>query len=67
MNLDEKFLATLRCPVTRQALRIAPPDVLARLDPPLDAGLIREDGRVVYPVRNGIPVLLADEAIMLPP
>lgn len=30
---------------------------------PLDDGLVREDGQVVYPVDDGIPVLLADEAI----
>ena len=32
---------------------------------PLDGGLIREDGRLLYPVRDGIPVMLIDEAIEL--
>ena len=31
------------------------------------AGLIREDGRVFYPVRNGIPLLVPGEAIALTP
>ena len=32
---------------------------------PLDAGLLRSDGRMLYPVFNGIPNMLVDEAIPL--
>jgi uncharacterized protein YbaR (Trm112 family) len=32
----------------------------------LDAGLIRADGKYVYPVRHNIPVMLVEEAIPLP-
>ncbi|GMQ80488.1 MAG: Trm112 family protein [Planctomycetia bacterium] len=32
---------------------------------PLECGLIREDGQVLYPVIDGIPILLMDEAIPL--
>lgn len=35
------------------------------VDRPLEAGLVREDGQVVYPVRDTIPVLLIDEGIGL--
>lgn len=32
----------------------------------LDAGLIRSDGKFLYPVRHDIPIMLVDEAIPLP-
>ncbi len=31
----------------------------------LDGGLVRGDGKALYPVRNKVPVLLVDEAIRL--
>ena len=31
----------------------------------LDGGLVREDGKFLYPVREGIPIMLIDEAIAL--
>jgi uncharacterized protein len=31
----------------------------------IDAGLVRSDGRFLYPVRHDIPVMLIDEAIPL--
>lgn len=31
----------------------------------ISAGLVREDGALLYPIRNGIPVLLLDEALPL--
>jgi uncharacterized protein YbaR (Trm112 family) len=32
---------------------------------PIPEGLVREDGAVLYPVRDDIPVMLLDEAIPL--
>ena len=32
---------------------------------PIDEGLIREDDKVLYPVREDIPIMLIDEAIEL--
>ena len=31
----------------------------------LDGGLVRADGRALYPVRRNVPVLLVDEAVAL--
>ena len=31
----------------------------------IEAGLVREDGLVLYPVKDDIPVMLIDEAILL--
>lgn len=32
---------------------------------PLEVGLVRDDGLVLYPVREDIPVMLIDESIQL--
>lgn len=32
----------------------------------IDGGLVRADGKVLYPVRQGIPVMLVDEGLGLP-
>jgi uncharacterized protein YbaR (Trm112 family) len=36
-----------------------------KVEKPLQAGLVREDGKLLYPVIDEIPVLLVDEAILL--
>jgi uncharacterized protein YbaR (Trm112 family) len=48
--LDDETIALLRCPVTRSRLRLE------------GNFLIGEVGGLRYPVRGGIPVLLAEEA-----
>ncbi len=51
-RLDPALLATLVCPLTRGPLRRD-----------ADMGeLISEDAQLAYPIRNGVPVLLVDEA-----
>jgi uncharacterized protein YbaR (Trm112 family) len=35
------------------------------LQNPLDGGLVREDGALLYPIIDDIPVLLRDDAILL--
>jgi uncharacterized protein YbaR (Trm112 family) len=32
---------------------------------PISGGLVREDGKLVYPIRDDIPIMLIDEAILL--
>lgn len=63
------LLEILRCPATRQPLAMAPAEVLARVNAgrsePILAGLVRADGKMLYPIRDRIPVLLVDEAISL--
>jgi uncharacterized protein YbaR (Trm112 family) len=63
--IDPELLALLCCPETKQPLRIATAEELARVN--LPAGLIRKDGRVIYPIDDGIPVLLLDAAVPVPP
>jgi uncharacterized protein YbaR (Trm112 family) len=48
--IDEETLALLRCPVTHSKLHLE------------EGYLVAEVGGLCYPVRNGIPVLLAEEA-----
>ena len=72
-----ELLQILRCPETMQRVRVATAaeiapfaeQIRARLGNPLELpvqeGLIREDGQVLYPIRNGIPVMLLEEAIRI--
>ncbi|MDZ4774622.1 MAG: hypothetical protein SGI72_15960 [Planctomycetota bacterium] len=32
---------------------------------PIQAGLVRKDGKVLYPIQDRIPILLVDESILL--
>jgi uncharacterized protein YbaR (Trm112 family) len=36
-----------------------------KVDKPLAEGLVREDGKVLYPVDDGIPVMLIEESLTL--
>lgn len=34
-----------------------------KVEESIQGGLVREDGRILYPIRDGIPVMLIDEAL----
>jgi uncharacterized protein YbaR (Trm112 family) len=39
----------------------------ATVTEPIDGGLVRADGKLLYPIRDEIPIMLVEEAIPLPP
>lgn len=72
-------IGLLRCPISAQALKAAPEKLLRELQAlqqqgslrarggeiaePFDGGLLTADGAWFYPIRGGIPVMLAGEAV----
>ncbi|MDH3378636.1 MAG: Trm112 family protein [Gammaproteobacteria bacterium] len=80
MSVDPKLLEILRCPVTKQTVRLLSKDKLtvlnaaiaggdvsyidgSKIEAPLDEALITDNGRTVYRVDDGIPVMLEDMGI----
>lgn len=79
-HIAAALLDLLCCPETRQPLRVADGALLTHLEAtsprnrrgdavplPLEGGLIRQDGEILYPLRQGIPVLLLEEGIPISP
>lgn len=58
----DDVLSRVNRAVANGSLRTRGGDVVRE---PLEEGLVREDGRVLYPIRDGIPIMLIDEAIVL--
>ena len=76
--MDKKLLDIVCCPLTRLPLQLLDGTRLARLNAAIEGGgvragmrprttlsptLVTRDGRLVYPVREGIPILLEEESI----
>ena len=65
-SLTQEFVDLLRCPATGQRLIEAPDSLGVRLRlrrPDSERWLLRVDGRAAYPVCEGLPLLLEEEAI----
>ena len=52
MNVDPKLLEILVCPVTKEPLRYDRDN----------QELVSEKARIAFPIRDGIPIMLTDEA-----
>mgnify|MGYP003594310808 FL=1 len=77
--MDKKLLDILACPVTRQPLALLDGDKLKALNAAIEAGnvrfgdhvqtlalreaLVTRDGRRIYRIDDGIPVLLPEEGV----
>ncbi|MDR1813115.1 MAG: Trm112 family protein [Candidatus Fibromonas sp.] len=61
--ISKDLLEILCCPVTKQPLQEASAEELEKLK--LDAALVTIDKKRAYPVRQNIPVLLAEECIAI--
>ena len=59
---DDQFVSELNSDIQEGKVHNAGGVTLTRL---LDGGLLREDQKVIYPIVDGIPALLNDEAIKL--
>ena len=68
--MDPDYLSLLMCPTTRSSLRVATDAEIERANrhcegESIEAGLVNETGSLLYPIRDGIPVLLVAESIAL--
>lgn len=61
--MDASLLDLVCCPETHQLLRFATTDELTKLS--IENAVVREDGRIAYPIRDGIPLLIVEEQLTL--
>jgi len=58
--VDDATVAKINEAIARGEIKNRAGDVV---DDSIDAGLMREDGAYMYPIRDDIPIMLIDEAI----
>ena len=59
---EAALIEKLNARIAKGELRKRGGDVVSK---PLQEGLVREDGKVLYPVDDGIPIMLIEESIEL--
>ena len=59
---DDPLLARLNAQIASQSLRNRSGKIVTER---ADGGLVRADGKFLYPIRSQIPIMLVDEAIPL--
>ncbi len=59
---DDALIATINAAIQAGTLQNRGGDTISET---IDGGLVREDQKYVYPIRNDIPIMLIDEGIPL--
>ncbi len=59
---DDKRIEEVNAAIETRTLKNRAGEVIEQR---IDAGLVREDGTLMYPIREDIPIMLIDEAIQL--
>lgn len=59
---DPSLIAAINAAITAGSLKNRAGEAVTE---PIDGGLVREDGKYLYAIRDEIPIMLIDEAILL--